>query len=42
MRWLGHVINMEIRRNAYKILVCKLNGRDHLGRLGVYGRIILK
>jgi hypothetical protein len=29
-------------RNAYKMLVPNLKGRDHLGDLGIGGRIILK
>jgi hypothetical protein len=29
-------------RNAYKILIGKLNGRDYLEVLGVGGRIILR
>jgi hypothetical protein len=33
--------NVKIR-NAYKILVEKLYGRDHLGNLGIDGRILLK
>jgi hypothetical protein len=33
---------MREMRNAYKISVENVTGRDHLGKLGVYGRIILK
>jgi hypothetical protein len=33
--WMGEM------KNEYKILVEKLKGRDHLGDLGVGGRIIL-
>jgi len=29
-------------RNAYRILVGNLMGRDHLEDLGIYGRIIIK
>jgi hypothetical protein len=29
-------------RNANRILIGKLKGTDHLGNVGVYGRIILK
>jgi hypothetical protein len=36
MRWLGQIIN------AYRILVEKLMGRDHLKGLGIDGRIILE
>jgi hypothetical protein len=38
MKWAGHVARMGEMRNAYKILVESLKGRD----LGVDGRIILK
>jgi hypothetical protein len=27
MKWAGHVVGMEIMRNAYKILVGKLEGK---------------
>jgi hypothetical protein len=33
---------MEEMRNAYRILVGKLKGRDHLDDLGVDTRIMLK
>jgi hypothetical protein len=33
---------MRELRNAYKILIGNPEGRDHLGELGVDGRIILK
>jgi hypothetical protein len=33
---------MVEKRNAYIILVRKPNKRDHLGNLGVDGRIIIK
>jgi hypothetical protein len=33
---------MREMKNAYKILVGKLKGRDHLGDLGVDGRILVK
>jgi hypothetical protein len=40
--WAGHVeAYMGEVRNAYKILVRSLKGRDHSGDLGVDGRIIL-
>jgi hypothetical protein len=32
MRWVGHVAGMGERRNAYRILVGKLEGRRPLGR----------
>jgi len=42
MRWVGHVAGMGERRGIYKVLVGKLDGRDHLGDPGVDGRIILR
>jgi hypothetical protein len=32
MRWAGHVICMEEKRNAYRILVGKSEGKRPLGR----------
>jgi hypothetical protein len=32
MRWAGHVARMEEKRNAYRILVRKLEGKRPLGR----------
>jgi hypothetical protein len=32
MRWVGHVALMEEKRNAYRLLVGKPNGRSPLGR----------
>jgi hypothetical protein len=29
MRWAGHVERMEVKRNAYTLLVGKAEGRDH-------------
>jgi hypothetical protein len=42
MKWAEHVARMDEMRNAYKILVRKPEGRDHLENTGVDGRIILK
>jgi hypothetical protein len=42
LRWTGHVARMEERRGAYKVLVEKLEGKNHLEDPGVDGRIILK
>jgi hypothetical protein len=42
MRWVGHVAHMGEMRNAYKIWLENLKGRDHLEDLGVDGRIILE
>jgi hypothetical protein len=35
MKWAGHVARMEKTRNAYRILVGKSEGRDHLEDLDV-------
>jgi hypothetical protein len=40
MRWAGLVGHMWEQRSALRILVFNLMGRDHLGDLGVSGRII--
>jgi hypothetical protein len=32
MRWAGHVARMGEKRNAYRILVGKLEGKKPLGR----------
>jgi hypothetical protein len=42
MRWAGHVARVGDRRPAYRILVGRPKGRNHLEYLGVDGRIILK
>jgi hypothetical protein len=42
VRWKGHAACVGEMRNAYKILVGKLEGRDHSEELGVDTRIILK
>jgi hypothetical protein len=43
-RWVGHVGIMRELRNLglYKILLGKLEGRIHLGDLGVNGRVVFK
>jgi hypothetical protein len=40
MRWEGHVACIEKIRNAYKILVENLKGRDHSKNLGINGKIM--
>jgi hypothetical protein len=40
MRFVGRVACMEQMRNAYRILVASLKGRDHLGDLGLYGSTV--
>jgi hypothetical protein len=42
IRWIGHVAHMGKMRNAYKILLEILKGRDRSEDLGVDGMIILK
>jgi hypothetical protein len=41
MRWAGHVSLTGEIRNALKISVGNIKGRDHTGYLGVGGRIVL-
>jgi hypothetical protein len=41
MRLAGHAARME-KRNAYRLLAGKPEGRDHYENLDVGGRIILK
>jgi hypothetical protein len=42
LRWAGHVARMGERRGAYRVLVGKPEGRNHLEDPGVDGMIILK
>jgi hypothetical protein len=42
MRWVGHVVRMGERRDAYRILVGKPKGKRPLGRPRYRWRIILK
>ena len=42
MRWAGHVACMGERRGAYRVLVAKPEGKNHLEDLGVDGSVILK
>jgi effector-binding domain-containing protein len=37
-----HVALMEKMRNAYRMIIAYLKGRDNMGDIGVYERIILK
>jgi hypothetical protein len=41
MRWAGHVTCVGERRNAYRVLVGKPEGRRHLEEPGIDERIIL-
>jgi len=38
----GHVARTGEKKNAYKILVRNLKGRDHSEKLDVHGKIILE
>jgi hypothetical protein len=42
VRWVGHVAHMGEMRNAYKILVSKLEEKSPLGKLGIGGKIMLE
>ena len=42
LRWEGHVAHMSEKRGAYRALVGKPEGRNHLKDPGVDGRIIFK
>jgi hypothetical protein len=42
MRWADHVVYIGEMRNAYKMLVIKYEGENHLVDLGIDGRIILE
>jgi hypothetical protein len=42
LRWAGHVARMGKRRDAYRALVGKPEGRNHLEDPGIDRRIILK
>jgi len=41
MGWAGHVVRRGNRRGAYRVLVGRREGRNHLENLGIDGRIIL-
>jgi hypothetical protein len=41
MRWIKHVAGMGQIRNANTVSLTNLKGREHLGDLGVEGRILL-
>jgi len=42
MRWAGHVAHMGEISDAYRVLMGKPEGRNHLEDPGVDGRIILR
>jgi hypothetical protein len=42
MRWTGHVVRMGVKRNAYRLLVGKPEGRGHWKDQDVGGWTILK
>jgi uncharacterized protein YjiS (DUF1127 family) len=41
LRWVGHVARWRKRRNAFRVLVGKSEGKNRLEDLGIDGRIIL-
>jgi len=41
MKWAVHAVRTGDMRNAHKILVGKLKGRDHSENLGVDGKMTL-
>jgi len=41
MRWAGHVARMGEKRGVYRVLLGKLEGRNHWEDLGIDGWIIL-
>jgi len=42
MRWAGHVVHVGKRRDKYRILVGRPEGRRHLEDPGIDGGMILK
>jgi hypothetical protein len=42
MRWMGNVGCIREMRNAYKVLVRKIEGKRPQGHIDVDGKIILK
>jgi len=42
MKWVGHLARVGERRSAYRVLVGKPEGKNHLEGPGIDGRIILK
>jgi len=42
VRWVGHVARVGERRNAYRVLVGKPDGNDHLEDICIYEKMILK
>jgi hypothetical protein len=42
MRWARRLAHTGEKRNAYKVLVGKAEGRSNLEELGIGGRIILE
>jgi hypothetical protein len=42
MGWAGHVSRIGESRSAYRVLVGKPEGKNHLEVIGIDGRIILK
>jgi hypothetical protein len=42
MKWAGHVTCSGDKRNIYRVLVGKSEGRKPFGRVGIEGMMILK
>jgi hypothetical protein len=42
IRRLGHAASTVEMTNAYKLMVTNLTVRDHMGDIGVHGKIIFK
>jgi hypothetical protein len=42
MRWVRHVVRLGEGRGVYRVLVGNLRERDHWGKSGVDGKIILR
>jgi hypothetical protein len=42
LRWVGHVACIEVKRNAYSVLLEKPNGKSPPKRLHIGRRVILK
>jgi hypothetical protein len=42
MRWAGHVARMGEKRNVYRLLIGKPEGKRPLGRSRLGGKIILR
>jgi hypothetical protein len=39
MRWEGHVARLKEGKNVYRVLLRKLEGKEHLGDQGIDGKM---